>query len=137
MGSVTLNTRAERRKPLNKNTQNKSLHSNDWNEEEHISTRTEKTGSRHLKNVTAYIDSLNKNMTEMIQQSAMRRAKQTKKQKKPKISSHTSLTALITERRIPKTRKEANNARTRNRRCVHRNPEIHNIFGQLSNSRPT
>ena len=73
-------------------------------------------------------------MTETIQQSAMRRAKQTKKQKKPKMSSPTSLTALIylTERRIPETWKEANNARTRNRRCVHRNPEIHNIYGQLS-----
>ena len=33
------------------------------------------------------IDSLNKNMTEMIQQSAMSIAKQTKKQKKPKMSS--------------------------------------------------
>ena len=32
------------------------------------------------------IDSLNKNMTEMIQQSAMIIAKQTKKQKKPKMS---------------------------------------------------
>ncbi len=55
------------------------------------------------------IDSLNENIAEMIQQSAMSRAKQTKKQKKPKISSHTSLRALITERRIPKTWKEANN----------------------------
>ena len=35
------------------------------------------------------MDSLNKNTTEMIQQSAMRIAKQTKKQKKPKISSPT------------------------------------------------
>ena len=33
------------------------------------------------------MDSLNKNITEMIQQSAMSIAKQTKKQKKPKISS--------------------------------------------------
>ena len=32
------------------------------------------------------IDSLNKSMAEMIQQSAMSIAKQTKKQKKPKIS---------------------------------------------------
>ncbi len=32
------------------------------------------------------IDSLNKSMTEIIQQSAMSIAKQTKKQKKPKIS---------------------------------------------------
>ena len=35
------------------------------------------------------IDSLNKNMTEIIQQSAMSIAKQTKTQKKPKISSPT------------------------------------------------
>ena len=35
------------------------------------------------------MDSLNKNMTEMIQQSAMSIATQTKKQKKPKISSPT------------------------------------------------
>ena len=35
------------------------------------------------------MDSLNKNMTEMIQQSAMSIAKQTKKKKKPKISSPT------------------------------------------------
>ena len=35
------------------------------------------------------MDSLNKNMTEMIQQSAMSLAKQTKKLKKPKISSPT------------------------------------------------
>ena len=35
------------------------------------------------------MDSLNKNMTEMIQQSAMSIAKQTKIQKKPKISSPT------------------------------------------------
>ena len=35
------------------------------------------------------MDSLNKNMTEMIQQSAMSIAKQTKKQKKPKIPSPT------------------------------------------------
>ena len=41
MGSVTLHTRAERRKLLNKNTQNKILPSNYWNEEEHVSTRTE------------------------------------------------------------------------------------------------
>ena len=37
----------------------------------------------------ADMDSLNKNMTEMIQQSAMSIAKQTKTQKKPKISSPT------------------------------------------------
>ena len=43
------------------------------------------------------VDSLNKNMTEMIQQSALSIAKQTKKQKKPKISSPTR--ALIKKRR--------------------------------------
>ena len=35
------------------------------------------------------MDSLNKDMTETIQQSVMSIAKQTKKQKKPKISSPT------------------------------------------------
>ena len=43
------------------------------------------------------MDSLNKNMTEMIQQSALSIAKQTKKQKNPKISSPTR--ALMTKRR--------------------------------------
>ena len=43
------------------------------------------------------MDSLNKNMTEMIQQSAMSLAKQTKKLKKPKISSPTR--ALMKMRR--------------------------------------
>ena len=43
------------------------------------------------------IDCLNKNMTEMIQQSTMSIAKQTKKQKKPSISSPTR--ALIKKRR--------------------------------------
>ena len=38
MSFVTLNTRAERRKLLNKNTRTRV----DWNEEEHVSTRTEK-----------------------------------------------------------------------------------------------
>ena len=43
------------------------------------------------------MDSLNKNMTEMIHQSAMSIAKQTKKQKKPKISAPTR--ALMKKRR--------------------------------------
>ena len=43
------------------------------------------------------MDSLNKNMTEIIQQSAMSIAKQTKKQKKPKMSSPTR--ALMKKRR--------------------------------------
>ena len=45
------------------------------------------------------MDSLNKNMTEMIQQSAMSIAKQTTKQKKPKISSPTSTRARMKKRR--------------------------------------
>ena len=43
------------------------------------------------------MNSLNKNMTEMIQQSALCIAKQTKKQKNPKISSPTR--ALMKKRR--------------------------------------
>ena len=43
------------------------------------------------------MDSINKNMTEMIQQSAMSIAKQTKKQKMPKMSSPTR--ALMKKRR--------------------------------------
>ena len=43
------------------------------------------------------MDSLNKNMTEMIQQSALSIAKQTKKQKTPKIASPTR--ALMKKRR--------------------------------------
>ena len=43
------------------------------------------------------MDSLNKNMTEMIHQSAMSIAKQTKKQKQPNISSPTR--ALMKKRR--------------------------------------
>ena len=43
------------------------------------------------------VDSLNKNMTEMIQQSALSIAKQTKKHNKPKISSPTR--ALMKKRR--------------------------------------
>ena len=83
MCSITLNTRAERRKLLNKNTRTR--------------VDTQMTGTKkntfqlELKNkFTALeehddIDSLNKNMTGMIQQSAMSIAKQTKKQKKPNI----------------------------------------------------
>ena len=82
MCSITLNTRAERRKLLNKNTR--------------TSVDTQMTGTKkntfqlELKNrFTALeehddMDSLNKNMTEMIQQSALSIAKQSKKQKNPK-----------------------------------------------------
>ena len=87
MGSITLNTRVERRKLLNKNTRTR------------IDTKMigmkKNTFQFELKNsFTALkehddMDSLNKNMTEMIQQSATSIAKQTKKQKKPKMSSPT------------------------------------------------
>ena len=94
MGSITLNTRAERRKFLNKNTRTG------------VDTQmigTKNTFQLELKNrFTALeehddMDSLNKNMTEMIQQSALIIAKQIKKQKKPKISSPTR--ALMKKRR--------------------------------------
>ena len=81
LGSITLNTRAERRKLLNKNTRTRV-------DTQMIGT-TNNTFQLELENrFTALeerdaIDSLNKNMTEMIQQSAMSIAKQIKKQKKP------------------------------------------------------
>ena len=95
MGSITLNTRAERRKLLNKNTRTR--------------VDTQMIGAKknafqlELKNrFTALeehddMDSLNKNMTETIQQSELSIAKQTKKQKHPKISSPTR--ALMKKRR--------------------------------------
>ena len=87
MGSITLNTRAERRKLLNKNTR----------------TRVDTQIELELKNrFTAQekhddMDSLNTSMTEIIQQSAMSIAKQTNKQKKSKMSSPTR--ALMKKRR--------------------------------------
>ena len=95
MGSITLNTRAERRKLLNKNTRTGVV-------TQMIGTKTN-TFQLELKNtITALeehddMDSINKNMTEMIQQSATSIAKQTKKQKKPKMSSTTR--ALTKKRR--------------------------------------
>ena len=95
MGSITLNTRAERRKLVNKNTRTRV-------DTQMIGTM-KNTFQLELKNrFTALeehddMDSLNKNMTEMIQQSAMSLAKQTKKQKKSKISSPTR--ALMKKRR--------------------------------------
>ena len=82
MGSITINTRAERRKLLNKNTRTRV-------DTQMIGTQ-KNTFQLELKNrFTALeeqddMDSLNKNMTEMIQQSAMTMsiATQTKKQKK-------------------------------------------------------
>ena len=87
MGSITINTRAERRKLLNKNTRTRV-------DTQMIGTK-KNTFQLELKNrFTALeeqddMDGLNKNMTEMIQQSAMSIATQTKKQKKLKISSPT------------------------------------------------
>ena len=95
MGSIALNTRAERRKLLNKNTRTRV-------DTQIIGTK-KNTFQLELKNrFTALeehddMDSLNKNMTEMIQQSALSIAKQTKKQKNPKISSPTR--ALMKKRR--------------------------------------
>ena len=95
MGSNTLNTRAERRKLLNKNTQTRV-------DTEMIGTK-KTTFQFELKNrFTALeehddMNSLNENITEIIQQSAMSIAKETKKQKKPKISSPTR--ALMEKRR--------------------------------------
>ena len=87
MGSITLNTRAERGKLLNKSTRTRV-------DTQMIGTK-KNTFQIELKHrFTALeehddMDSLNKNMTEMIHQSALSIAKQTKKQKNPKISSPT------------------------------------------------
>ena len=95
MGSITLNTRAEMRKLLNKNTRTRV-------DTQMIGTK-KNAFQLELKNrFTALeehddMDSLNKNMTDVIQQSAISIAKQTKKQKKPKISSPTR--ALMKNRR--------------------------------------
>ena len=95
MGSITRNTRAARRKLLNKNTRTRV---------DTLMIETKKNMFQlELKNRFIALeehddmDSLNKNMTEMIQQSAMSIAKQTKKQKKPKISSRTRV--LMKKRR--------------------------------------
>ena len=87
MGSIMLNTRAEMRKLLNKNTRTR------------VDTQTIGTKKNmfqlELKNRFTILeehddtDSLNMNMSELIQQSAMSLAKQTKIQKNPKISSPT------------------------------------------------
>ena len=95
MGSITLNTRAERRKLLNKNTRTRV-------DTQMIGTKKD-TFQLALKNRFTALeehddkDSLNKNMTEMIQQSAMSIAKQTKIHKKPTMASPTR--ALMTKRR--------------------------------------
>ena len=79
-----------------KNTFQLELKKNDWNEEEHVSTPTNKNRFTALEEHDD-MDSLNKNITEMIQQCAMSIAKRTKKQKKPKISSPAR--ALMKKRR--------------------------------------
>ena len=85
IGSITLNTRAEMRKLLNKNTRTRV-------DTQMIGTKKNTFQLELKKNrLTALeehgdMDSLNKNMTEMIQQSAISIAKQTKKQKKPKLA---------------------------------------------------
>ena len=87
MGSITLNTRAERRKLLKKNTRTRV-------DTEMIGTK-KNTFQLELKNGFTTLeehddmDSIHENVTDMIQQSAMFIAKQTKKQTKPKISSST------------------------------------------------
>ena len=93
--TITLNTRAERRKLQNKNARTGV-------DTQTIGTK-KNTLQLELKNMFTELeehddmDSLNKNMTEMIQQNAISIAKQTKKQKKPKISSPTR--ALMKKRR--------------------------------------
>ena len=95
MGSNALNTRAERRKLLNKNTRTRV-------DTQMIGTKKNTFQLELTNRFTALeehddMDSINKNMTEMIQQSALSIAKQTKKQKNPKISSPTR--ALMKKRR--------------------------------------
>ena len=95
MGCVTLNTRAERSKLLNKNAHKRV-------DTQMIGTNKNMFQLELKHSFTALaerddIDSLNKNMTEMIQQNAMSIAKQTKKPKKPQISSPTR--ALMKKRR--------------------------------------
>ena len=95
MGSITLNTRAERMKLLNKNTRTRV--------DTQMIGMKKNTFKLELKNRFTALEehgdmgSLNKNMTEMIQQSAMSIAKQTKKQKNQKISS--PIRALMKKRR--------------------------------------
>ena len=80
MGSITLNTRAERRKLLNKNTRTRV-------DTQMIGTKKNTVQLELTNRFTALeehdgMDSLNKNLTEMIQQSALSIAKLTKNHKK-------------------------------------------------------
>ena len=77
MGSIVLNTRVERRKLLNKNTRTRV-------DTQMIGTKKNTFQLEQKNRFTALEEHddmacLNKNMTEMIQQSAMSIAKQTKK----------------------------------------------------------
>ena len=79
MGSITLNTRAERRKLLNKNTRTRV-------DTQMLGTKKNTRQLEINNRFTALeehddMDSLNKNMTEMIQQSALSVTKLTKKKK--------------------------------------------------------
>ena len=105
MGSLKLNTIAERRKLLNKNARTRV-------DTQMIGTN-KNTFQLELKNRFPALeehddmDSLNKNMSEMVQQSAMSIAKPTKKQKKPKMSSPTrALTKKPREMIENKTRRD-------------------------------
>ena len=95
MGSITLNIRAGKEEASKQECTNKS-------DTQMIGTK-KNTFQLELKNRFSALeenddmDSLYNNMAEMIQQSAMSIAKQTKKQKKPKISSPTR--ALMKKRR--------------------------------------
>ena len=79
MGSITLNTRAERRTLLNKNTRTRV--------DTQMMETKKNTVQLELKNRFKALeehddmDNLNNNMTEMIQQSAVSIAKQTKNRK--------------------------------------------------------
>ena len=80
MGSITLNTRAERRKLLNKNTRTRV-------DIQIIGTKKDTFQLELKSRFTALeehddMDSLNKNMTEMIQQSALSIAKKPRKTRK-------------------------------------------------------
>ena len=97
MGSVTVNTRVERRKLLNKNTRTRV-------DTQMIGTK-KNVFQLELKNkFTALeehddMDSLNKNMTELTQQSAMSIAKQARKQKNRSIYRILSPTRALMKKR--------------------------------------
>ena len=87
-GIGTVNTKEEMRKFLNKNTRTRVDTQMIGTKKNTFQLKLKKTRFTALEEHDD-MDSLNKNVTEMIQQSAMSIAKQTKNQKKPKISSPT------------------------------------------------